>query len=162
MKIEKNKVVSIHYTLTDDQNNLIDTSRGGEPLVYLHGHGNIIPGLEAELEGRQLHETFQAVIEPEQGYGFYDENLVFQVDRSNFEDPDGIEVGMRVQSQLPDENEPIILEVVEIRGNDIILDGNHPLAGETLHFDIEVVELRDATEEEIAHGHVHGPFGHHH
>ncbi len=162
MKITKDKVVGIHYTLTGDENKVLDTSSGGDPLSYLHGHGNIIPGLEAELEGKSVKDTFKVTVQPELAYGHHDKDLVFNVSRSNFADPESIQVGVQVRGQLAENEPPMLLSVVEVTEDEVVLDGNHPLAGQTLHFDVEVMELRDATAEEIAHGHAHGPHGHHH
>jgi FKBP-type peptidyl-prolyl cis-trans isomerase SlyD len=162
MKIEKNKVVGIHYTLKDNEGNVIDTSEGREPLNYLHGRGNLIPGLEDELKGKALNDNIKVSIEPEKAYGQYEKDMVFEVGRSSFSDPDKIEVGMQVQGQIAEGESPRLLTVIEIKDDKVILDANHPLAGQTLNFDVQVVELRDATKEEIDHGHVHGPEGHQH
>lgn len=162
MKIEKNKVVGFHYTLTDDDQNVIDTSLNHEPLTYLHGHHGIIPGLEEEMNGKMLNDSFKIRIEPEKAYGNYNHDLVFEVNRSNFSDPDGLEIGIQVQGQMKENEPPVLLTVTEIKEDTIILDGNHPMAGQTLNFDIRIVEIRDASPEEINHGHVHGPHEHHH
>lgn len=162
MKIEKNKVVGIHYTLTDDNNKVLDTSEGKHPLNYLHGCGNLIPGLEAELEGKQLNDDLKVSIQPERAYGVYNKELVFSVSRSNFSDPDDIEVGVQVQGQMSEGEPPSLLTVIEVNEDEVVLDGNHPLAGQTLNFEVKVVEVREASAEEISHGHVHGAHGHHH
>jgi FKBP-type peptidyl-prolyl cis-trans isomerase SlyD len=159
MKIEKDRVVTIHYTLTDEEQNVIDSSSGGDPLGYLHGAGNLIPGLEAELEGRVAGDAFRATIRPEDGYGVRDEARVHVVDRARLPEGD-LAVGMQMRAES--EHEVVILTITDIAGEQVTLDANHPLAGVTLFFDVTVVEVRAATAEELAHGHVHGPGGHHH
>ncbi len=160
MKIENNRVVQIHYTLKDDQGEILDSSIGNDPLPYIHGVGALIPGLEKELTGRQAGEKFTAVIAPADGYGDYDEEQVFQVSSDGFEEDDELELGMQVQ--IDTENGPAIATVTEIEGEEVTLDLNHPLAGVSLHFDVEVIEVREATQTELDHGHVHTPGAHHH
>jgi FKBP-type peptidyl-prolyl cis-trans isomerase SlyD len=160
VKIENNRVVQIHYTLKDDQGEILDSSVGQNPLPYIHGVGALIPGLEKELAGKQAGEKFTAVIAPADGYGEYDEDQVFQVSAAEFEGDEGLELGMQVQ--LDTENGPAIATVTEIDGEEITLDLNHPLAGVPLHFDVEVIEVRAATQQELDHGHVHTPGAHHH
>lgn len=159
--INVNQVVSIHYTLTNDAGEVIDSSREGTPLQYLHGHSNIIPGLESALEGLGVGDTLQVTVAPADGYGERDEEQVFAVPRSEL--PPGFEApeGEMVRAQAEDGSVQYLV-VLENRDDEVLFDGNHPLAGETLHFDVEVIELRPATREEQAHGHVHGPDGHHH
>lgn len=147
-------VVSMHYTLTDDDNNVIDSSDGGEPLTYLHGASNIIPGLEKELIGKTEGASLKVTVEPAEGYGEISDDLIQTVNKAAFEGVESIEAGMSFQAQGPDGNVQNIV-VKEVNGDDVLVDGNHPLAGKTLHFDVTVVTIRDATEEEIAHGHVH-------
>ncbi|MCA9263264.1 MAG: peptidylprolyl isomerase [Planctomycetales bacterium] len=161
MHITKHKVVSIDYRLTDDEGEVIDSSEGEEPLVYLHGVGAIVPGLEDELEGKQPGDAFSVSLEPEDAYGDYQEELCTQVAREHFDDVPDLEVGM--QFRIPDDEggEAYVL-VTEIDEELVTLDGNHPLAGVNLHFQVSVVEVRDATPEEIEHGHAHGPGGHEH
>lgn len=160
MKIEKNKVVSIDYTLTDDQNEVLDSSEGGAPLAYIHGNGNLIPGLEKSLEGRTAGESIQVSVPPEEGYGVRDESKVGQVPREALAELGDVQPGMRFQAQGPHGVE--VMTVVEVSDESVTMDGNHPLAGETLQFDVTIRDVRDATPEELAHGHVHGPGGHHH
>lgn len=160
MNISKNSVVTIHYTLTDDQNKVLDTSSGKDPLIYIHGAGNIIPGLEQALEGRSAGDKFNVTIAPENAYGLRDESMTQSILKSEFQDGDKIKVGMRFQVNT--EGGPLVLTVVEVKDTEIVVDGNHPLAGATLHFDVEVSAVREATNEELEHGHVHGPGGHHH
>ena len=160
MQIAQNSVVAIAYTLTDDKGTVIDTSAGGEPLVYLHGARNIIPGLENALTGKSVGEKLTVTVAPAEGYGEYDPQMVQAVPRQMFAGVENIEVGMQFQAQTPQGVR--VVTVIEVEGDDITLDGNHPLAGETLHFAVEVTEVRTATAEELAHGHVHGAGGHHH
>ncbi|UCF31080.1 MAG: peptidylprolyl isomerase [bacterium] len=157
MKAGKGKVVSIEYTLRDDQGEVIDTSEGREPLDYIHGAGNIIQGLENSLEGREAGESFTVSIPPEEAYGSRDDSLLHYVER-RFLDVEGeIEVGMQFQAQA--EHGTVILTVANVEGDSITLDQNHPLAGSTLYFEVEVVGVREATAEELEHGHPHGPEG---
>ena len=160
MKIEKDKVVLFDYKLTNGAGDVLDSSEGSEPLAYLHGNGGIIPGLEEELEGKSVNESFSVSIPPEKAYGPRDESRIHQITRSEFEMSDQLKVGMQFQAQ--NEGGVQIYTITEIAGDNITVDGNHPLAGEILNFDVTVREIRDATAEELQHGHVHGPGGHHH
>ena len=160
MKVGKNKVVSIDYKLTGDDGKLIDSSEGGEPLAYLHGTGTIIAGLEEALEGRGSGDSLKVSIAPEKGYGVRDETKRLTVKRSQLKGADEIKPGLQLQAQMP--NGPQLFTVTSMDDESVTLDGNHPLAGTTLNFDVTVKEIRDATAEELAHGHVHGPGGHHH
>ena len=160
MKIADKTVVSIHYTLTNALGETIDSSVGQDPLVYLQGAQNIIPGLENALAGKAVGDALQVTVEPAEGYGEIRDELIQEVDRSAFQGVDDIDVGMQFMAQTPWGEQPVT--VVKVEGDQITLDGNHQLAGETLNFDVEVVEVRDATAEEVEHGHVHGPGGHHH
>ena len=160
MQIKTNAVVSIHYTLTDKSGEVLDTSDGQEPLAYLHGRGNLIPGLEKELEGKEEGDKLNVTIPPEDAYGIRDEQLVRKVSRSSFKDIQDLQPGMQFQSQS--DNGVEIFTITKIEGNEVTIDGNHALADVALTFDVEVTEIREATEEELAHGHVHGPGGHHH
>ena len=153
MTIAKNKVVTIDYTLRDGAGKLIDSSDGGEPLVYLHGNENIIPGLEKHLEGKGTGENLSCVIPAGEGYGERDESLVFKVSRKDF--GEGAEISTGMQFEAHGEDGAQIVTVVGIAGDEVTIDANHPLAGETLHFDVQVKEIREATEEELTHGHVH-------
>lgn len=159
MQVAQNAVVSIHYTLTNDGGEILDASRG-EPLVYLHGAGNLIPGLEAALQGKQAGDKIDVRIEPAQAYGERDDRLVQQVPRRSFQGVKDIQPGMRFQAQGP--QGPTSVTITRVVGDMVTVDGNHPLAGEHLNFKVEIAEVRAASEEEIAHGHVHGPGGHHH
>ena len=160
MQIAKNKVISIDYTLTDAQGTELDSSHGRGPFAYIHGIGNIIPGLEAALEGKSAGDQVNAVISPENAYGARDENLVQQLPRSQFDTDQDIEVGMQFQAMS--EAGPRVVTVVSVDADNVTIDANHPLAGVTLHFDVTIKEIREATGEELSHGHVHGPDDHHH
>lgn len=159
MKAEKDKAVFIHYTLKDDQGEVLDSSEGGTPLGYLHGHGQIIPGLEKELEGRQQGDEFEVTLETEEAYGQRDDALVSTVSSELFEGVDEVEVGMQFRADS-DQGQRLVT-VTEVEGEEVTIDANHPLAGERLHFQVEVEEVREATDEELAHGHIHGPGGAH-
>lgn len=159
MQIANNKVVSIHYKLTNDDGDILDSSEGQEPLAYLHGLGNIIPGLENALSGRALGDKFSVTVAPADGYGERDNEMVQSVPKSAFQGVDQILPGMQFQAQSPEGMQ--LVTVIDVDGDEVILDGNHPMAGITLTFDVEVTEIRDATAEELEHGHVHGPGGHH-
>ncbi len=156
MPIAHNDVVTIHYTLTDDADKVLDSSSGREPLAYLHGHGNIIPGLEHALTGHEVGERLKVHIAAAEGYGEYDRKLVQQVPRRALKGIDNLRVGLRLQAGHQ------AVTVTRIAGDMVTLDGNHPLAGQNLNFDVEITGVRAATEEELAHGHVHGAGGHHH
>ncbi len=163
MEITKDSVVTMHYVLKNENGDIIDQSneeRG--PLAILQGHGNIIPGLEEQLFGKTSGETFSAVIKPEHGYGEYQDNLVHVVPLSGFkgEGDEILQAGMQVQVET--NQGPAVALVSNIEGEDVTLDLNHPLAGETLYFDIEVVDVRKAEQEELSHGHAHGPHGQQH
>ena len=160
MRIAANAVVSIHYTLTNSAGEQLDSSQGQEPLAYLHGANNIIPGLENALVGKGEGDKLSVTVEPTEGYGEVRDELVQDVDRSNFEGIDVIEPGMQFMAQTPWGQQPVT--VVKVQNETVTLDGNHPLAGQTLNFDVEVVNVREATEEELSHGHVHGEGGHEH
>ncbi|KFN42861.1 FKBP-type peptidyl-prolyl cis-trans isomerase [Arenimonas oryziterrae] len=160
MQIAERTVASFHYTLTNDAGEVVDSSAGRSPLTYLHGAGNIVPGLEKEMAGRQVGDTFNVVVAPEDGYGQPNPMLINVVPRAAFQGVDTLEVGMEFQAQTP--QGPLSVSIAKIEGDDVTVDGNHPLAGQTLHFAIEVTEVRDASLEELTHGHAHGAGGHHH
>ncbi|ALE89597.1 FKBP-type peptidyl-prolyl cis-trans isomerase [Pseudomonas versuta] len=161
MTIAANKAVSIEYTLTNDDGDVIDSSAGGAPLVYLQGAGNIIPGLEKALEGKAVGEELTVTVEPEDAYGEYSAELVSTLSASMFEGVDQLEVGMQFHASAPD-GQMQIVTIRDLDGDDVTVDGNHPLAGQRLTFKVKVVAVRDASEEEVAHGHVHGEGGHQH
>jgi FKBP-type peptidyl-prolyl cis-trans isomerase SlyD len=160
MQITNNVVALIEYTLTNNQGEVLDSSVGGEPLGYIHGAGNIIPGLESALEGKKVGDTLKVTVAPEDGYGEKNEGLLQEVPREMFQGVDTIEVGMQFHAQT--DHGMQVITVAKVDGSTVTVDGNHPLAGETLHFDVKVIEVRAATEEEMEHGHVHGHGGHHH
>jgi FKBP-type peptidyl-prolyl cis-trans isomerase SlyD len=157
--IAKDAVASIHYTLKNDEGEILDTSDGREPLPYVHGKGNLIRGLEAELEGKGAGAKLKVRIEPEDAYGVRDESLVQSVKRSQLPQGD-LEVGMQFRAE--GRRGALLVTVIEVDGDDVTLDANHPLAGVALNFSVEVMDVRAATPEELSHGHVHGPGGHHH
>ena len=156
MEVQKDKVVSIHYTLKNKEGRVIDSSQGKEPLNYLHGRGNLIKGMEEGLEGKNQGDKVNLQISPEKGYGNRNEDLVQEVPRSAFGEQK-VEKGMEFSTQ----NGHTVV-VTKVGLENITVDGNHPLAGEELFFNVEVMDVRDATDEERDHGHVHGPDGHHH
>jgi FKBP-type peptidyl-prolyl cis-trans isomerase SlyD len=158
--IEKNRVVTLNYTLRDEQGNVLDASSGRRPLSYLHGKGNIIPGLEQALAGKAAGDKLDVTVAPEQGYGPRDERLVQIVPRTKFGEVQDISPGMQVRVSGP--QGPRVVTVVRVDRDFVTIDGNHPLAGRTLHFSVEIAEVRKASHEEVAHGHAHGPDGHHH
>ena len=160
MQIGNNKVVSIHYQLKDDKGHVLDSSFGKDPLVYIHGTGHLISGLEKKLNDKKVSDKIEAIIAPEDAYGMYNDEAVHQVPLSGFEGDEELKIGMQVQMQS---NQGVsIAEVTKIEGDQVTLDMNHPLAGMELHFEVEVLDIRDASKEELEHGHVHGPGGHHH
>ena len=160
MQIAQNSVVAFHYTLTNDAGEVLDSSEGREPLTYLHGAGNIIPGLEKELEGRQSGDKLQVAVNPEEGYGETQPALVQEVPRDAFQGVENVEPGMQFQAQT--QGGPLMVTVTKVEGDTVTVDGNHPLAGQKLNFDVEIAEVREATSEEVEHGHVHGEGGHQH
>lgn len=159
MQIAKNKVVSIHYTLRDDQGNVLDSSEGKDPLVYIQGIGNLIPGMEEGLEGKHKGDKLDIKVTPEKGYGERNDSLIQKVPRTAFGDQK-VKPGMQFQAQTG--NGAQVVTVTEVGLESITVDGNHPLAGVGLNFAVEVMDVRTATEDELSHGHVHGSGGHHH
>jgi len=157
MKIGNNMVVSIDYTLKDVNGEIIDTSDGRAPLDYIHGTGSIIQGLESALEGKSAGDELSVTIPPEEAYGLRDDSLAQSVDKKIFETEETLEVGM--QFQAPSDQGMMIVTVTEIDGDSVTVDTNHPLAGETLQFDVAVVDVREPTQEELGHGHAHGRGG---
>jgi FKBP-type peptidyl-prolyl cis-trans isomerase SlyD len=154
MQITKHKAVTVEYTLTDDAGQVLDSSRNRAPLTYIQGVGNMINGFETALEGKQDGDKFSFDVAPADGYGERDETLVFAVPKDRFQETPDLEVGMRFQVQTPDG--AMIMAVDRIEENSVVLDGNHPLAGNRLHFDVEVVGVREATDEELTESHNHG------
>lgn len=160
MKIAENAVAVIDYVLTDDDGNKLDQSSDGN-FAYLQNGRNIIPGLENALAGKEAGEQLQVTIPPAEAYGERSLEAIQSVPREMFPAEAEIQIGMQFQGQSP-EGHVNVVTVTEVKDDVIIVDGNHPLAGKTLHFDVTVVSVREASEEELAHGHVHGPGGHQH
>ncbi len=160
MDITADRVVSIHYTLKDDGGEVLDSSVGGEPLAYIQGHGNLVAGLEKALEGKQDGTSVTVVVPPAEGYGIRDESLIQRVPRRSLQGAGDIKKGMQFQARTEDGMR--LFTVTAIIGDMVTLDGNHPLADQNLHFDVQIVGVREATSEELEHGHVHGAGGHHH
>lgn len=158
--IANDKVVQFHYTLTDENGETLDQS-AAEPLAYLHGHGNIITGLESALVGKRTGDELTVTVSAKDAYGEYDANAVQSVPRSNFQGVDTIEAGMQFQAQS-DDGHVMLVTVKEANDQEVIVDGNHPLAGKDLTFAVKIVSVRDASAEELQHGHAHGVGGHHH
>jgi FKBP-type peptidyl-prolyl cis-trans isomerase SlyD len=156
MQISKNKVAGIHYTLKNNQGEVLDSSDGREPLYYLHGAGNLIIGMEEGLEGKNTGDKFILKISPDKGYGQLDPDMIQKVPRSAFGAQE-VRPGMKFST-----NQGGVVTVTEVGLENITVDANHPLAGVELNFEVEIMEVRKATSEEITHGHVHGPGGHHH
>lgn len=160
MQIAERCVALFHYTLKNDAGEVIDSSEGRDPLGYLHGAGNIVPGLEKAMEGKQAGDSFEVTVAPEEGYGARNEQLVQAVPRSMFQGVEDIQPGMRFQAES--NQGPVSVIVTEVSEEEVTVDGNHALAGENLNFSIEVTDVREATQEELDHGHPHGPGGHQH
>lgn len=154
MKIAENRVVSIDYELTDEEGTVLDSSEGNGALSYIHGIGQLIPGLEEALEGKEEGETVQATVTPDRAYGEYDESLLFSVPKERMPQDTSLEVGMQFEAQTQ-QGDKRIVTLSEVGENEVKLDANHPLAGKTLSFDVSVQEVRDATDDELSHGHVH-------
>ena len=161
MTIKENSAVSFHYTLTDDDGQTLDSSAGKDPLAYLHGAGNIIPGLESALEGKKVGDAMTVSVRAAEGYGEVQKELIQEVPRESFQGVDSIEVGMQFEAQTG-QGGNVPVTVTEVTDTIVTVDGNQPLAGKNLTFEVSIEEVRDATEEEQAHGHVHGVGGHQH
>lgn len=156
------RVFSFHYTLTNTQGEVVDTSRDSkDPFAFIEGSGQIIPGLEKPMLLLSAGDTRKIEVEPKEAYGEHDKELIVEVPKAKLPNPAEVEIGDQFQASGPN-GEMLLFRVMEINGDNVKLDGNHPLAGEKLTFDIEVMGIRDATNEEMAHGHVHGAGGHHH
>jgi FKBP-type peptidyl-prolyl cis-trans isomerase SlyD len=160
VEIAADRVVLIHYTLKGDDGAVIDSSDGGEPLAYIQGHGNLVVGLEKALEGKQEGATIAVSVPPAEGYGQYDAALIQRVPKRSMQGSGEIKKGMQFQARTDDGIR--VFTVTAVVGDMVTLDGNHPLADKTLNFDVKVVTVREATAEELEHGHVHGTGGHHH
>ena len=160
MQIGKDSVATIHYTLRNDKGDVLDSSAGGEPLAYLHGHGNIVPGLEHALEGKSAGDAVNVKVTAAEGYGTRDERLIQDVPRDAFPKDVDIVAGMQFHAQSREGVRTVT--VTQVTGDSVTVDGNHPLAGENLNFEVKIDGVRKATKEELEHGHVHGEGDHHH
>lgn len=160
MNIANNCIASFHYTLTDKDGKVLDSSEGREPLAYLHGSGNIIPGLEKELEGKQAGDKLTVAVPAAEAYGERNDAMMQELPANMFSGVDKIEVGMEFHAQT--EQGVQVVSVAAVDGDTVTVDANHPLAGVDLNFDVEITEVRPATEEEVSHGHAHGVGGHEH
>jgi FKBP-type peptidyl-prolyl cis-trans isomerase SlyD len=160
MNISEQCVASFHYTLTDGSGKMLDSSKGQEPLSYLHGSGNIIPGLEKALLGKKVGDTLNVSVPAAEAYGLRDDTMVQELPTNMFSGIENIEVGMEFHAET--EHGLQVVTVTKVEGDNVTIDGNHPLAGVDLTFDVEITEIRAATEEEMEHGHAHGVGGHHH
>jgi FKBP-type peptidyl-prolyl cis-trans isomerase SlyD len=161
MSIKDNSAVSFHYSLTDDEGQQLDSSAGKEPLAYLHGAGNIIPGLENALTGKAVGDSMTVAVSAAEGYGEVQQELIQDVPRTSFQGIEQIEVGMQFEAQTG-QGGTVPVTVTAVTDETVTVDGNHPLAGKNLNFDVSIEAVRDATAEELEHGHVHGPGGHEH
>jgi len=157
MEIKESTVAGIHYTLKDQNGQQLDSSEGKDPLFYLHGVGQLVPGMEEALTGKKVGEKFNIVVPPPKGYGEPRPELVQQIPTSQFGGVENVEAGMQFQAQT--DGGPVMVTVTEVKDETATVDANHPLAGITLHFDVEVVDVREATADELSHGHAHGPGG---
>jgi FKBP-type peptidyl-prolyl cis-trans isomerase SlyD len=160
MQISDKMVVTIDYTLKDDNGTVLDSSTEGN-FAYLHGANNIIPGLENALTGKSAGDEVDVSVSPAEGYGEHNETMIQAVPRDMFDSEQEIQVGMQFHAESP-EGEMIVVTVTDVEGDDVTVDGNHPLAGVNLNFGVKVIDIREASEEEVEHGHVHGPDDHHH
>jgi len=161
VEIKKHAVVTIDFELKDDDGNVLDSSEGSDSLHYLHGTKNIIEGLEKALEGKKAGDAISVVISPEEGYGVRDDDRIQSVPRDTFENQEQVKVGEQFTAQGP-EGEQLTVTISEVTDDKVVVDGNHPLAGMNLNFEVEIKQVREATKEELDHGHVHGAGGHHH
>jgi len=161
MSIKDNSAVSFHYSLADDEGQQLDSSAGKEPLAYLHGAGNIIPGLENALTGKAVGDSMTVAVSAAEGYGEVQQELIQDVPRTSFQGIEQIEVGMQFEAQTG-QGGTVPVTVTAVTDETVTVDGNHPLAGKNLNFDVSIEAVRDATAEELEHGHVHGPGGHEH
>ncbi len=158
MKVAKNTVVRIAYQVRSEDGILVDEATANQPLEYLQGHNNLVIGLENALEGKAVGDKFEVRVKPEEAYGEYNENMVQRVPKEVFEGVDDLEVGMRFIADT--DIGPLPVVITEVDENEVVVDGNHMLAGQELHFSVEIVGIREATEEEIAHGHLHHKHEH--
>lgn len=159
--VANGQVVSMSYTLKDDRGQILDQAEKNSPFAYLHGFQQIVPGLEKALDGKSVGDALNVKVNPAEGYGEYEPSLMVNVSRSQFPQEMNLTPGMRVQGRSPDGGSMFFV-ITAIEDSKVTLDGNHPFAGVTLNFDVEILEIRQATKEELEHQHVHGPGGHHH
>ncbi len=159
--IQSGKVVDLVYSLKNSEGEILDESDAKDPFTYLHGSQQIVPGLESALEGLKVGDKKQVIVPPSEGYGIFNPKLKMQISRTQFPDNAELEEGMQFQVQAED-GQSLVFTVEGFEGDEVQINGNHPLADQTLHFDVEVLQIRDATAEEIEHGHAHGPDGHGH
>ena len=155
MRVEEHAVVLIHYVLTNDDKEVLDSSEGQDPLAYLHGTGHLISGLEAQLLGKTAGDKLDVTVQPGDGYGEFNEELVQVVPSDVFDGVESIEPGMQFQTSNEDGSDGETITVVSVENDEVTIDGNHTLAGVTLHFAVDIIEVREATAEELEHGHVH-------
>ncbi len=160
MQIESNSVVTLHYTLKDNDGRIIDHSNDGS-FLYLHGAMNIVPGLEKALAGKSTGDELTVKVSPEEGYGAKEESRIQEVAKDMFDNAEEIKVGVQFHAQSPD-GAAVVVSVTEVKDDTVVIDGNHALAGVELNFDVKIIDVREASAEEIEHGHVHGPDGHKH
>ena len=152
--VKKDRVVSINFVLRDENGEMLDQSEEGQPLEYLHGHHDIVPGLEKALEGKHVGEHVRVIIPPSEAYGEYEVSLVDEVSREQFPGIDDIQPGMQFQTTM-DDGAPMVIHVTAVDEEVVVVDGNHPLAGVTLVFEVDIIDVRQACEDELDHGHVH-------
>jgi FKBP-type peptidyl-prolyl cis-trans isomerase SlyD len=161
MKIANNHVVGIEYTLKDSKGEVLDSNEGADALLYIHGLGQIVPGLEKVLLGKVKGDKVEVVVSAEEGYGEFDEELIQQIPRAEFKDMEPLEEGMEIVVENED-GEDQVMSISDLNEKEVTLDGNHPLAGQDLHFKVSIASIREATKDEMEHGHAHGAGGHHH
>lgn len=160
--IDDGKVVDLVYSLKNEKGEILDSSDAQNPLTYLHGAHEIVPGLEDALKGLKVGDKKNVVVQAAEGYGEPDSELRLVVSRSQFPEEADVKAGMRFRASASDDDEDeVVFTVHNVEGEKVYIDGNHPLAGQTLYFDVEVLRVRDATDEEVEHGHAHTPGGHH-
>ncbi len=156
MTIADKKVVTLEFTVKNaDTNEVIESSVGGEPLIYLHGFNNLVPGLETALTGKKVGDKYDVNVSAEEGYGVRDDSLVQEVPKAAFEGVEDVQVGMEFTADGP--NGPVVVEVTKIENDMVTIDSNHPLASIPLAFSGEIKEIREASSDELEHGHIHGP-----
>jgi FKBP-type peptidyl-prolyl cis-trans isomerase SlyD len=160
MQVTKDTVVSFHYDLSDQEGQQLESNRDADPIAYLHGAGNIIPGLEQAMEGKTEGDSLEVTVSPDQAYGERQDNLIQRLPLKHFKKMGKLKPGMRLQ--VPTDNGPRVVVVIKVGRFMVDVDANHPMAGMTLTFKVDITEVREATNEEKNHGHAHGVGGHHH